>query len=227
MLYHPRLLLVVALLCSACALPRELPLGNYHETRGPGVMMWTSKQLRILPGNTFKYVYSTDDESGWYGAGTYQLIGRKLRLTFDGKPLVPASCAEPRALPAHSDSLQLQVEVYLVGKDTVEVASYVSLLVQNAAHQIKAAVGTNASGRAAVSIAPAWGASTFSLRRLGYQALEQPMPQASTAYKVYLQPFLGALYDAGTVMKLEVLEETPQQLVLRWGLHKTAFIYRP
>jgi hypothetical protein len=51
----------------ACA-PMRLVPGTYTETRGPGVIMWTGRTLRLADDHTFAYSYWSDDvASGRYG----------------------------------------------------------------------------------------------------------------------------------------------------------------
>jgi hypothetical protein len=228
MTYYRGLVPLLAFSLAACTSSRSLATGDYEETRGPGVMMWTYLSLRILPDQTFEYVYNTDDEGGKYGAGTYQLRGRKLKLAFNGRPLVQASSAQLTPLPTHTDSLLFTFDVYQADSGNVLVpAAGVTVLVRDNGGRVITGAGTAADGRATLHTPKASVPRLLTVNCIGYQPLREPLPPTSTAYKVYLQPSLGQLYAAGSVLRCKVLRQSSQQLVLRWGNQKVTMVKVP
>ena len=222
------LLLAAALGAGACASSRGLALGNYRETRGPGVVMWTSHSLRLLPGQTFEYGMSSDDiESGKNGAGTYQLHHRQLELVFNGKPLVQATYARLRSLPP-ADSLHLTFAVQLADlENTWQPASGATVLLRDPQGQVRASAATDTAGRAVLRLSRPEPLGTLSVSYIGYQPLQQPVPAASTAFQVYLQPSLGRLYEAGSVLRFRVRRHTATRLVLGQGREKLTLLKTP
>ncbi|MBD2721616.1 carboxypeptidase-like regulatory domain-containing protein [Hymenobacter armeniacus] len=213
---------LLALGCTACAGSRELALGDYRETHGPGVVLWTAKHLRLLPGQAFEYDMSSDDlASGKNGAGTYQRQGHTLELIFNGQPLVRASTVRLHSLPTASDSVRLTFAVRQADAwDVLQPAAGVSVVVRDQQGHPKAQVQTDSAGWAEVLLPRAWYPCTLSVSSIGYQPLQQDAPPSSTAYQVSLQPSAGRLYDAGSRLEFKVVRQTSSQLVLRQGAEK-------
>lgn len=46
---------------SACAIRPALIVGKYQEDPGPGVVLFVSRELRLLPGQQFEYFVDSDD----------------------------------------------------------------------------------------------------------------------------------------------------------------------
>ena len=208
-----RFLLALAFALSSCAASRELAVGEYVETRGQGVVMWTIRHFRILPGHTFQYELSTDDESGRYGAGSYTLRGNRLQLLCNGKAFVPASSAQQQALPTRPDSLLLTFKVF-DGGDESYPEPFASIELRDKAGHVEKQIVSNYDGQAVVRTARSQHPHSMLIRQVGRQPFEQPWPDSSTAYKIFLQPSWGALYPAGSRLQFRVLEQTPTQLVV-------------
>jgi hypothetical protein len=207
---------------SSCAASRELAVGDYQETRGPDVMMWTIAHFSILPGHAFQYGISTDDESGRFGAGSYTLRGKRLQLLFNGKALVPPSYAQLQRLPTRPDSLLLTFDVHDAANGNEPLFLVGVTLCDEAG-----GVVSGEDGRAVVRIARSHHTHPISIKYVGRQTLEMPWPDSSTAYQIYLHPSLGTLYPAGSTLQFRVLEQTPAQLVVRRGKSKATFRFTP
>ncbi|WP_375418184.1 hypothetical protein [uncultured Hymenobacter sp.] len=203
---------------SACATRPALTTGKYVEDPGPGVLSFESRELRRLPGQRFEYfAYSDDISSSKHGAGTYELRGKQLRLTFDGQPLGPAAQVQTRPGPAtHPDSLTFQVRGS-AGRDAPQPLAGATILVRSTMQ----GTSVGAAGRATLRLARTQDPQEIVISCVGWQMLRQPWPAQNTAYEVYLQAEFGDLYAAGTVKEFRVLRQTANRLVLRRGNNTT------
>lgn len=219
----PSLLLLLAPGLPGCAPRAALTIGNYEETRGPGVViMYVSKQLRLLPGQKFEY-FVDSDMGGRYGAGTYQRRGRQLRLTFDGQPLGPAGAsAQVRPLPAGPDSLTLTFQVQVVPYRGIPTPlPGATVLARDVAGRVLAGRSTDPAGQATLRVARNQLTQTLIVSSIGWHTLVQPCADTDAAYEVQMPTDLGALYAAGTVIQFQVVRQTADRLVLRRGSDMT------
>lgn len=211
---------------SACAIRPALTTGKYVEDPGPGVLLFDSKELRLLPGQRFEYFVDSDDiSSGKHGAGTYELRGRRLRLAFDGQPLGPASQVQARPGPAtHPNSLTLTFRAWgKAGRDAApQPLQGATILVRDTnVRTMIQGTSVDAAGRATLRLARTQRPQEILISSVGWQMLRQPWPAQNTAYEVYLQAECGDLYAAGTVKEFWVLRQTANRLVLRRGNNTT------
>ena len=221
------LLLVAGL--AACA-PVRLVAGSYSETRGPGVVMWEGKELRLAGDHTFWYSYWSDDiSSGRYGTGTYRILGNKLKLSFTAQPTsIPTVVARP--LVSGSDSLVLAFTV--VGSETYGSALTTALpgatvIAYGTAGQPLAAASTDAQGRAVLRLPRAARAQQLLVQSIGFVEWRQECPTRSTAYQLALPANAGTPYAAGTRKEFRVLRHTDTTLVLGQGPRVTTLRRQP
>jgi hypothetical protein len=209
-------LLLLALSLTSCATRDALTPGRYVETRGPGVIMFESKELCLYADHKFEYVHWTDMVGvGQQGKGTYSLHGQQLRLHFDGQSLAKRTVLQQHALLAQSvsDSVTVWVDL-LFGKDTPEG---LTLLVLDEAGHILLGTGSNKAGQAHLTLARTQHPQHFTISGAGFQQVDQPWPLASTAYTVQLAEILGPTSKAGKVLSFQVLQQTATKLLLQQG----------
>ncbi|MGI4969004.1 MAG: hypothetical protein ACRYGH_08635 [Janthinobacterium lividum] len=186
------------------------------ETRGPGVIMFESKELHLYANHKFEYVHWTDMVGvGQQGKGTYALHGQQLRLHFNGQSLAKRTVLQQHALLAQpaSDSVTVRVDL-LFGKDTPEG---LTLLVLDEAGHILAGTSSNKAGQAYLTLARQQRPQHFTINGAGFQKVDQPWPLTSTAYTVQLAEILGPTSKAGKVLSFQVLQQTATKLLLQQG----------
>jgi len=214
---------------AACA-PVRLAAGSYSETRGPGVVMWEGKELRLADDHTFWYSYWSDDiSSGRYGTGTYRMVGKKLTLGFTAQPAgIPEAITRP--LVAGADSLVLTFTVAgrgAYGSAPATALPGATVIAYGAANQALAATSTDAQGRAVLRLPRAARAQLLLVQSIGFVEWRQACPVGSTAYQLALPANAGTPYAAGTRQEFRVRRHTDTTLVLGQGLRITKLRRQP
>lgn len=199
-----------------CATRDTLPLGKYVETRGPGVIMFESKELHLHPDHRFEYTHWTDMVGGGQqGRGTYTLRGQQLRLRFDGGITPPVPRVEPQPWPGPPASDSVAVLVTL--RYEREAAMGLTLLALDATGRALAGASSNAAGQARLAFARTQYPHRFTVNGIGFQTVEHPWPRTSTTYAVHLAEKLGPAVTAGKVLSFRVLQQAAARLVLQQG----------
>lgn len=209
-------LVLFAVGLTSCATRGALPSGVYIETRGPGVVLFESKELRLYPDHQFDYIHWTDMEGeGPQGKGTYSLRGPQLHLHFDGRSVagMPAVQVHPVTAPPAADSVAVTVDL----RFEKEAAGGLTVLVFDETGRVLTGASSNPAGRAHLALARTQRPQRFTINGIGFQQIEQPWPLSSTAYTVQLAEKLGPAYKAGKILSFQVLQRSVAKLVLRQG----------
>ncbi len=205
---------------TACAIRPALPVGKYVEDPDPGLAIFMSKSLRLLPGQQFEYyMYSDSAGLGLHGAGTYQLQGRQLRLLCNGQELNRASSVQVRTRPSlRPDSLTLTFQVWAVWSvDAPRPLVGATILARDTTVRgpEQASTSADANGRATLRLARQ--SQKITIYTMSWHPIFLPCPTSDADYEVYMRPDLGVPYAAGTVLEFRVLRQTANRLVLRRG----------
>jgi hypothetical protein len=209
-----------------CATHGTLPLGKYAETRGPGVVLFEGKELHLHPDHRFEYTHWTDMVGeGRQGRGTYSVRGQQLRLRFDGGLTPPVPQVEPQPgpeLPA-SDSVAVLVTL----RHGQAAAAGLTVLVMGEAGRMLSGASSNAAGQARLVCARTDRPNRFIVSGIGFQSVEHPWPEKSSAYAVHLAEQLDPAVPAGHVLTFRVLEQTTAKLILQQGRDTLVLVPSP
>lgn len=208
----------------ACA-PMQVATGNYNETRGPGVVMWTGQTLCLAADHTFAYCYWSDDvSSGRCGQGVYRLRGNKLHLQFGAMPpAVATAVARPLATP--SDSLKMEFLVLaraLASGASPTPLPYATIVAYAGPGKIVASAVSDTAGCAVLRVPPdtRW----LGVQSLGFATWRQACPPSSTSYRLELPANHGTPYAAGTGIVFRLVRRQPSQtLLVRQGAARVLF----
>ena len=213
----------------ACSPRLALPTGDYQQTGGPGVVLLSSKQLRLLPGQRFEYFVHTDMVGqGRHGTGTYEQRGRQLRLLFDGQPLgrdmawAQARTPALASRPPDPDSLTLTFRVWaVVGRDAPVPYAGATVLGRDAGGRVITGTACDSAGQAGLRVARHAPPLVLEASGVGSSPWRESWAARTTAYDVYLPFRLGTRYAAGAVREFRVLGQTADRLELRDGADTT------
>ena len=212
---------------AACA-PGRLPSGTYVQAHRGGAIALEGRTLCLAENHTFTYTFWSDDlSSSRYGAGTYQLVGRRLRLIFAAS-LPAAASAQVQALATAPDSLVLAFEVR--GRSAagrVVALPYVVVTAYDKANKLIAAASTDAQGRAKFRLLRGTPPQLLRAECLGFTTWNQACATGSAAYQVVLPPDEGRPYATGATKEFRVRRASSQRLLLRQGAAQLAFERQP
>lgn len=204
-----------------------LPAGHYTEAARPGTILLAGQAVDLRADKTFTYQRWSDDlGSERYGAGTYQLTGKKLRLRFEAAPLAVArSQAEP--LAPRSDSLVFAFTIS--GPPSSSAAALAPLpaaVVTGRAMngRVLAAVASDSAGRAVLTFAHAARPALLQVEHLGLVPWRQACPSVSTMHRVQLPAELGTPYAPGKVKEFWVRAHSGWHLVSGPGQRQRVLI---
>ena len=208
---------------AACA-PGRLPSGTYLQVHRGRVIALEGRTLSLADNLSFAYAFWSDDlSSSRYGVGTYQLVGRRLRLTFAASPPVAAS-AQVQALAIAPDGLELTFEVR--GRSAarrVVALSYAVVTAYGKANNLLAGASTDAQGRAKLRLPRGTQPQLLRAECLGFITWNQACAVGSAAYQVVLPPNEGRPYAPGTTKEFRVRRASSKRLLLRQEAAQLAF----
>lgn len=212
---------------AACA-PGRLPSGTYVQAHRSGVIALEGRTLCLADDHTFAYVFWSDDlSSSRYGAGTYQLAGRRLRLIFAASLPVAAS-AQVQALATAPDNLVLAFEVRGRSAAGRAVAlPYAVVTAYDKANKLLTGASTDAQGRAKLRLPRGAQPQLLRAEGLGFVTWNQACAIGSATYQVVLPPNEGRSYAPGTTKEFRVRRASSQRLLLRQGAAQLAFERQP
>jgi len=193
-----------------------------------GVVALEGKTLRLADDHTFSYTFWSDDlSSRHYGAGTYQLVGRRLRLAFAALLPVAAS-AQVQALAAAPDTLLLTFMVRGRSAAGTEGAlPYAIVTAYDKVNKLLAGASSSVQGRAELRLPRHTPPQRLRVESLGFTTWNQECAAASAAYQVVLPPDEGTPYTAGTIKEFRVRRAGGLRLLLRQGRAQLAFERQP
>lgn len=220
-------LLLLAAGASACATSKRLATGDYSETRGPNVILFSGRELCLNPDQTFTYAHWSDDiSSSRYGTGTYWFTHKKLRLVFENT--IPSKI-ETQSIPlvVRPDSIVLTFLVQSLENPAIAVPlAGVTILARTASLPI-VGVATDATGHATLRLGRSGQSAMLAVSSVGFLTWQQACPAGNTAYKLQLPMDLGTPYEAGIVKEFWVRHHREKQLVLAQGKQVITLVAQP
>lgn len=214
---------------AACTSHRLLLPGDYQETAGPDVMLFSSKQLVLYPNHRFDYYQHSDMIGmGKQGTGTYRQRGQWLQLRFDGRQSAARTWGRQRLLGAGPDSLVL---TFLIrggfGADSLHSVEGATVLLRDAAGKVLNGTSADSKGRATLPFTTTPRPQLVEVAAIGSDVWQQAWPEQPSAFVVRMVPRLGRGVPAGTSWGFRQLPGPPDQLRLRWGADTVRFLRRP
>lgn len=215
------------LLASACATSKRLAAGNYSETRGPNVILFSGRELRLNPDQTFTYAYWSDDiSSSRYGTGMYQFTHKKLRLVFENTVL-PKIETQFIPLTVRPDSIVLTFLVQSLENPSTALPLVGATIVPRTTSPPIVGVTTDGTGHATLRLAQSGHSAILAVSSTGFLTWQQACPAGNTDYKLQLPADLGTPYEAGVVKEFWVRHHSEKQLVLAQGKQIITLVAQP